>query len=219
MLELLHEHGALSLAAEYYVKAKFYPEAADCYDCSGQHDKAAATLRQGGCFDELVAYVRVYVTMFLMRLLFKVDEIHRNREHMSPHTYQSYGRLGKLLLKQGKISIDHRKDAIHNLGSLQAQESCFIEYRMLEDLVELYLAQERHVDLLKLHLQQGDMEKALSVPFNNASAANIPEHRILEIVDYVAAKQLLGQSNPSLSGTGFDLPQVFKTTTVRGRLN
>ena len=138
---------------------------------------------------------------------------------MSAHTYQSYGRLGKLLLKQGKISIDHRKDAIHNLGSLQAQESCFIEYRMLEDLAELYLAQERHVDLLKLHLQQGDMEEALSVPFNNESAADIPEDRILEIVDYVAAKQLVGQSNPPSGGTGFDLPEVFKTNTVRGRLD
>ena len=138
---------------------------------------------------------------------------------MSAHSYQSYGRLGKLLLKQGKISISHRKDAIYNLGSLQAQESCFIEYWMLEDLAELYLAQERHVDLLKLHLQQGDMEKALSVPFNNESAADIPEDRILEIVDYVAAKQLVGQSNPPSGGTGFDLPEVFKTNTVRGRLD
>ena len=59
MLELLHKHGALGLAAEYYVKAQFFPEAADCYHCSGQHDKAAATLRQGGHFDELVAYIRV----------------------------------------------------------------------------------------------------------------------------------------------------------------
>ena len=138
---------------------------------------------------------------------------------MSAHTYQSYGRLGKLLLKQGKISINHRKDAIHNLGSLQAQESCFIEYRMLEDLAELYLARERHVDLLKLHLQQGDLEKALSVPFNNETAADIPEDRIFEIVDYVAAKQLVGQLNPPSVGTGFDLPEVFKTNTVRGRLN
>ena len=59
MLELLHKHGALSLAAEYYVKAKLYLEAAGCCDCSGQHDKAAAMLRQGGYFDELVAYIRV----------------------------------------------------------------------------------------------------------------------------------------------------------------
>ena len=59
MLELLHEHGVLGPAAENYVKAKFYTEAADCYNSNGQHEKAAATLRQGGHFDELVAYVRV----------------------------------------------------------------------------------------------------------------------------------------------------------------
>ena len=122
-------------------------------------------------------------------------------------------------MKQGKISIGHRKDAIHNLGSLEAQESCFIEYRMLEDLAELYLAQERHVELLRLHLKQGDIEKALSVPFNNESAANIPEHRTLELVDYVAAKQLLGQSKPPSEGTDIDLPKVFKTNAVNKRLS
>lgn len=59
MLEMLYEHGVLGPAAEYYVKAKFYTEAADCYHSNGQHEKAAATLRQGGHFDELVAYVKV----------------------------------------------------------------------------------------------------------------------------------------------------------------
>ena len=137
---------------------------------------------------------------------------------MSAHSYQSYGRLGKLLLKQGKISIDHRKDAIHNLGSLQAQELCFIEYQMLEDLAELYLAQGRHVDLLNLHLKQGDLEKALSVPFNDDTAIDIPKQRILEIIDHVAAKQLLGHTNPPADGIGFDLPEVLKTNAVRGRL-
>ena len=138
---------------------------------------------------------------------------------MSLYTYQSYGRLGKLLLKQGKISIDHRKDAIHNLGTLQAQESCFIEYQMLVDLAELYIAQGRHVDLLNLHLQQGHLEKALSVPFTDDTAINIPDQRILEIIDYVAAKQFQKHSNPPSSGIGFDLPEVFKTNAVRGRLS
>lgn len=137
---------------------------------------------------------------------------------MSAHSHQSYGRLGKLLLKQGKISIDHRKDAIHNLGSLQAQELCFIEYQMLEDLAELYLAQGRHVDLLNLYLQQGNLEKALSVPFNDDTAIGIPEQRILEIIDHVAAKRLLEHSNSLSSGIGFDLPKVFKTHAIRARL-
>ena len=148
----------------------------------------------------------------------ELTELHRNHEQMSGQIYQSYGRLGKLLLKQGKISVDHRRDAIHNLGSPQAQESCFIEYGMLEDLAELYLVQGRNLDLLKLHLQQGDVEKALSVPFNNDTAIDIPEKRMLEIVDYVAAKRLLEYSNSPRSGVVLDLPEVFKTNAVRGRL-
>ena len=136
---------------------------------------------------------------------------------MSAYTYQSYGRLGKLLLKQGKIGVDHRKDAIHNLGSLRAQELCFIEYQMLEDLAGLYVAQGRYVDLLKLHLQQGNLEKALSIPFNDDTALDIPEQRILEILDYVAAKQFLRNSNSPPAG--FDLPKVFKTDAVKERLD
>ena len=58
-LDLLHEHGLLSHAADYYVKAKLYTEAANCYHYNGQYDQAAAMLRQGGHFDKLVAYVRV----------------------------------------------------------------------------------------------------------------------------------------------------------------
>ena len=75
MLELLHDHGVLGPAGEYYVKAGSYKEAAECYHQNGQHEKAAATLRQGGHFDDLVTYVRVYVSIFLMHLLSRVDGI------------------------------------------------------------------------------------------------------------------------------------------------
>ena len=137
---------------------------------------------------------------------------------MSVSTYQSYGRLGKLLLKQGKISADHRKHAIHNLGSRQAQEICFVEYEMLVDLAQLYLTQGRHVDLFNLYLQQADLEKALSVPFNDDTAIDIPEQRILDIIDHVAAKQILAHSNPPAGGIDFDMPEALKTHAVKGRL-
>lgn len=59
MLDLLHAHGFLSQAADNYVKAKLYKEASDCYHLNGRYDEAAAVLRQGGHFDELVTYARV----------------------------------------------------------------------------------------------------------------------------------------------------------------
>ena len=90
---------------------------------------------------------------------------------------------------------------------------------MLEELAELYLLQGRPLDLLKLHLQHGDVEKALSVPFNDDTATDIPEERMLEIVDYVAAKRLLGHSNSPSGGIDFDLPEIFKTNAVKGRLS
>lgn len=90
---------------------------------------------------------------------------------------------------------------------------------MLAELAELYHTQGRHADLLKLHLQQGDLEKALSVPFNDDTAVDIPEQQILEILDYVASRQLLGDSNPPSLETGFNLHKAFKTNAVRERLN
>ena len=138
---------------------------------------------------------------------------------MSPHAYQTYGRLGKLLLKQGKISTGRRTDAIHNLGSLEAQELCFMEYQMFEELTGLYLTQGRHVDVFKLHLRQGALEKALSVPFNDDTATEIPEQQILEIVDYVAAEKALKHSNLPLIGISFDLHKALNTCAVRQRLD
>lgn len=89
---------------------------------------------------------------------------------------------------------------------------------MLADLAELYLAQGRHVDLLNLYLQQGHLEKALSIPFNEDTAIDIPEQRILDIIDHVAAKRILGYSNPPAGGISFDMPEVLQTKAIRGRV-
>ena len=114
--------------------------------------------------------------------------------------------------------MDHRKDAIYNLGSLEAQELCFVEYQMVEELAELYLTQRRYVDLFRLHLQQGNLEKALSVPFNNEMVVDIPEQRILDVIDHVAAKHLLENLNSRTGGIGLAMPEVLKTIAIRERL-
>ena len=72
VLDLLYKHNFLGHAADYYAKAKLYTEAAECYHSNGQNERAATVLRQGGHFDELVAYIRVYVTIFLTHLLSKL---------------------------------------------------------------------------------------------------------------------------------------------------
>ena len=89
---------------------------------------------------------------------------------------------------------------------------------MFKELAELYLNQGRHVDLFKLYLQQGYLEQALSIPFNDATAHEIPEQRLLEVLDYVAAEQYLRYTISPSAGIGFDLPEVLKTNAVRGRL-
>lgn len=89
---------------------------------------------------------------------------------------------------------------------------------MLADLAALYLAAGRHVDLFNLHLQQGHLEKALSVPFNKDTAIDIAEQRILDIIDHVAAKNILAHANPPAGGIGFDMPEDLKTSAVEGRL-
>ena len=59
ILDLLHENRLYGHAAEYYVKATLNTKAALCYHLDGQYEQAAAILRQGGHFDDMVTYVRV----------------------------------------------------------------------------------------------------------------------------------------------------------------
>jgi len=114
-----------------------------------------------------------------------------------------------LLLKQGKISREHRKDAIAILGSHTEQEACFIEYEMYDDLVNFYMERQRHKDLFSLLVKMCLFEKALNVWLkqqSSGSANEIPEDEILNVLDYVWAGRMMSASPKDAAAKFFEEP-------------
>lgn len=131
---------------------------------------------------------------------------YRNREQISNDTYRIYSRLYKMLLKQGKISHEHREDAIAILGSSAEQEACFIEYEMYDDLIKIYQEQRRYEDLFPLLVKLRLFEEALNLWLNqqsSGSAAGVPESDVLNLVDYVWAGRIMGASQKGKAAKSF----------------
>lgn len=111
-----------------------------------------------------------------------------------------------MLLKQGKISYEHRKQALNALGSFAEQESYFIEYEMYEDLINFYSKQHRHEDRFLLLVKLYRLEDALYVWLEQqptGSVAGIPEDKVLSILDYVCAGMIISASSERLMAEMF----------------
>lgn len=157
---------------------------------SKNYVEAAAVLRKGNKVDLLVSYLSLYVSEASLLQVVKTNKSYRNREHIPPHVHHTYSRLCKVLLKQGKISDEYRKDAVNILGSPAEQESYFIEYEMYDDLAEFYVTQQKHEDHFFLLVKLCRLEEALHVWFAQQLSdcpARIPEKKILTLLDYVCA--------------------------------
>ena len=159
-----------SRAAPLFVDAGLFIKAAECHHRLQSYSEAAAALRQGSKYDQLVSY------------------LDRHSQNLPTDTLRSYSLLCKLLLKQNKVSPEYRKHAIRLLGSQDEQEACLLEYGLDEQLAELYADQKRHKDLYALFSRTGQLEKALELGLSNdllRSDAGIPESGILKLLDYV----------------------------------
>lgn len=173
--ELWLQHNEFAKAAPLFVEAGLYVQAANCHHIMGNHSGAAAVLRQGEKYNELVSYL---------------DE---NRGNIPADTLQGYSLFCKLLLKQKKTSPEGRNHAIRVLGSSAEQEKCFLEYGMVDDLAELFASQMRHEDLFHLHKRNGQLERALRLAITEdllQSTANDLEPEVLSLLDYVCAGHL-----------------------------
>lgn len=140
-----------------------------------------------------------------------------NWVHVPFDQQQSYRLLCKLLLKQGKVSVQSRKHAFQIIGNLRDLEIYFAEYAMIEDLADLYLRQERPTDGIELLLEYGLVERALDVFLNHASRINVPEKTILKILDYVWASHYFVQSTIPLKQESPEIFANWKSDAVKSR--
>ena len=180
------EYKQYSKAAPLFTDAGLHTEAAECYHCLQNHSEAAASLRQGRKYDQMVLYIAEHI------------------QKIPPNTLRGYSLLCKLLIKQNKVSYQNRNFAINLLGSQDEQEACFLEYGMDEQLAELYTGQKRYKDLYHLFSRTGQLEQALEVGLSNdllQPGSGIPESGILKLLDYVLAKQMIKKCQQDFPGS------------------
>lgn len=122
----------------------------------------------------------------------------RNRDHIEPNSCRKYGRLCNLLLKQGRVSPDHRALCIELLGSNEEKEQFFKEFEMVDHLVEFYKSQGRSVELFQLLIENGQLEPAVDVAAANKFHDRIQEREIKTVFNLLQAEKLLwGMENGS----------------------
>lgn len=173
-----------------------FDRAASCYHLSEKYDEAAAALRQGNDFDQLVSYLSRYVytsTRSLERCTLR-RALYSNRERIDPTCYRSHSRLCNLLLKQGRITLASRELAVKILGSHAEQEAFFIEYEMHEQLAGFYADRGMYNDLFYLLVRMGEMERALNILTGDGSLRSIPkipEDYVRKVLDYAWAGRLI----------------------------
>lgn len=142
---LWYRNGRYGLAGSYFEEALEFQLASDSWHMNHEFNKAATALHKGGLYDNLVVYL--------------VD----NQETLKEHEFIDHQNAMKSLLKERKMSANLRSPAIGLLGSELEQESCFLVYGMMDDLVELYKRQQANSKLLRLLVKLDRFEHALNL--------------------------------------------------------
>ena len=177
--------GYYKRAARLFADAGLYIRAYECHHRLDHHSEAAASLRQGNHYDQLVSY------------------LHEHSPKIAPDALRGYSLLCKLILKRDKVSAECRNYAIGLLASAEEQEACFLEYGMDEQLAALYADQKRHKDLYHLFSTTGQLEKALSLGLSKDISSHVGslDSEILKLVDYVGASQMMENRQQKFAGT------------------
>ena len=189
--ELWYQSGQFGDAAMLFEQTSNHQRASMSWHNNGNFQRAIICLRKGGLHDEMVAYLT------------------ENKAHLDTPNFLRHQRVVKLLLKQQKFSLDYRGLAIGLLGSVHEQESFYLEYEMLENLVELYEEQKLDSKLLSLRLQLGHFQEAFelacSMPCRGTSViGKVQSSRLTSIVwiDRIASSS--SHSLKSVTGTEQD---------------
>lgn len=131
----------------------------------------------------------------------------RNRHHIEPESCRKYSRLCNLLLKQGRVSPDHRALSIELLGTNEEKEQFFKEFEMADQLAELYQSQGRTAELFQLLIEDGQLGPALEVAAANKFHDRIQEREIKTVFNLLQAEKLFwGMENES---DPFLIPRVW----------
>ena len=88
---------------------------------------------------------------------------------------------------------------------------------MIEQLVDLFLSQERYSDCFEQLLEYGLLERALEVSLNHTACINVPEKIVLKLLDYVWAGHYFVQSTTLVEKGSPEIFKSWKSDAVKSR--
>ena len=148
---------------------------------------------------------------------FKANGSSSNWEHIPTDQKWRYRLLCKLLLKQGKVNIQSQKNALQIIGTTRDLSIYFVKYGMIEELADLYLAEERPGDCFALLLENGLLDRALEVFLTHTVWMNVPEKTVLKVLDYVWAGHYFIQSTTLVEKASPEIFATWKSDAVKSR--
>lgn len=171
------------------------------------------SLRQPGCLSKIVSMALAISPQF------KANRASSNWDHIPLDQKWRYRLLCKLLLKQGKVSVQSQKNALQIIGTTTDLRLYFVKYGMIEELADLYLAEDKPADCIDLLLENGLLDRALEVFLNQSVRMNVPEKTVLKILDYVWAGRYFIQSTTLIEKASPDILESWKSDAVTSRNN
>ena len=148
---------------------------------------------------------------------FKANSASSNWEHIPIDQKWRYRLLCKILLKQGRVSLQSQKNALQIIGTTRDLRIYFEKYGMIKELASLYLTEDRTTDCFELLLEHGLLDRALVVFLNHTVWMNVPEKTVLRILDYVWAGHYFVQSTTLVEESNPELFATWKSEAVRIR--
>ena len=148
---------------------------------------------------------------------FKAKRASSKWEHIPVDQKWRYRLLCKLLLKQGKVSVQSQRNALQIIGTTTDLRIYFVKYGMIEELADLYLAEDKPADCFELLLENGLLDRALEVFLNQTVRMNVPEKTVLKILDYVWAGHYFVQSTTLVEKASPDIFATWKSDAVESR--
>ncbi|KAH0558796.1 hypothetical protein GP486_004564 [Trichoglossum hirsutum] len=166
-------------SAPLFLRAGLFKQAANDHHLNGKHGEAAAALRQGNHFSELIEY------------------LHKNRHHLGDRDNKTFSRLCNILLKQGRIPIELRICATALLGPTEEQEKFFKEFDMKEQLADLYANSRRFEDLFYLQTERGLLGSALDIAVSHDLLSEVDQPHLMDLLHYSRASCIFYNTNDS----------------------
>ncbi|KAF8544382.1 hypothetical protein BDD12DRAFT_801307 [Trichophaea hybrida] len=163
-------------AAPLYMQSQAWRKASSSYDIMEFYGDAAAALRQGELFDELLRYLA------------------ENRKRLDSSQTAAYGKLCAILLSQGRISTHLQELIIDLLGNDSEKEDFFRKCKLTKPLVNMLVEKFEYGKAFRELLLNRNPDEALDLALNHLrDDSSIQPHEVIVLLNYMEYRKLLAR--------------------------